>query len=110
MSRWIIPASLVAILISLAALGILLATNSAAPPVDVAETPQASEPETSPQPTPEQEMTPGGSTEPEEEQAAQGGQTTQEDQVSQGGPSTQQSPTQPGPRTAVVRITGDAAY
>lgn len=109
MSRWIIPASLVAILISLTALGILLATSSTSPPEDVAAPEQVEEPDTSSQPTPEQEAEPepgsevdpgdtGDAPQQEEESADRGEQTTQ------------QAPTQPGPRTAVVRITGDASY
>ncbi|CAN5667496.1 hypothetical protein BH24ACT22_BH24ACT22_18960 [soil metagenome] len=114
MPRWIIPASVFTILISLAALGILLATNSAAPPEDVADTPQVEEPETSPQPTPEQEtereVDPENAPQPEEEEILPEEQTTQEDPTSQGEQTTQQTPTLPGPRTAVVRITGGAAY
>ncbi|CAN5625270.1 hypothetical protein BH24ACT21_BH24ACT21_18740 [soil metagenome] len=55
MPRWIIPASVLVILVSLAALGILLVTNSTAPE-DAVSPEQVEEPETSPQPTPEHEQ------------------------------------------------------
>ena len=136
MQRWIIPASVVAILISLAALVILLAASAGsqsniAEPQDDA---QIEESETPPQTTPEQETTPGGLTQPEEDPAAEdeqplgGGQTTQEEQPLGGGQTTQeeqplgggqteqedqtaqQAPPQPGPSTATIRVTGDSAY
>ena len=125
MQRWIIPASVFAILISLAALVILLAASAGsqsniAEPQDDA---QIEESETSPQTTPEQETTPGGLTQPEEDPAAEdeqplggGGQTTQEEQPLGGGQTTQeeqtpsQAPVAPGPSTATIRVTGDSAY
>ena len=110
MQRWIIPASVVAILVSLAALVILLAASSSQPDVAVQQEEQieqdngqAGVPETSPQPTPEEETEqapdPGGLTQPEEDPAAQeeqplgGGQTTQEDQPLGGGQTTQEDQT-----------------
>ena len=129
MQRWIIPASVVAILLSLAALVILLAASSSQPDVVQQEEQieqgdgQAEAPEPSPQPTPEQETDPGGLTQPEEDPAAEdeqplgGGQTEQEEQQplgegpnSQGEQTTQQAPATPGPSTATIRITGDSAY
>ena len=110
MSRWIIPASAVAILVSLAVLVGLLAAGATAPE-DVAAPPEVEEPEASPQPTPQQEATtPGGLTQPEEEQAAGDEQPTGEEQTVQEEPTTQQAPTAPGPSAATIRITGDAAY
>lgn len=113
MPRWIIPASVLVILISLAALGILLVTNSAAPEDAVAPE-RVEEPETSPQPTPEQEQEPagGGLTGPVE-QPTQEDQTAQGDGAAQGGQTTQGPPAPPGlpgPGTATVEITGDSAY
>ena len=113
-------------MISLAALGILLATNAAAPE-DVADTQndaQVGEPETSPQPMPEQEQETeeGDLAEPEEQptqEEEQGEETTQEGQSAgrggaiQGGQTTQQdtpAPGLPGPSTATVEVTGNSAY
>lgn len=118
MPRWIIPASAIAILISLAALGILLAANSSAPPEDVSEVQQTEEPEASRQPTPEQELEGGASTVPEEhppidEGPTQEGQSAQEGLDTQGERTTQQGtpgPVPPGPSSATVEITGDSAY
>lgn len=120
MSRWIIPAGAVAILISLAALGILLAANSSAPPEDVSEVQQTEEPEIPPQTTPDQEqdLEGGGLTTPEEqppagEETTQEGQSAQGDQATQGGQTTQQgapAPVPPGPSTATIEVRGDSAY
>ena len=100
MPRWIIPSSIVVILVSLAALGILLASNSGRMASDGlgGEAGQVKEPETSPQPAPQQE------TAGEEES------TTPEDQPALGEQTTPQGPRAPGPRFAVIQITGDSAY
>ena len=127
MQRWIIPASVAAIVISLAALAILGASGPTAPE-DAAqqdpgqiEEPEAREPEPAPQPdeSPDQQSeadpespAPGGETseDPEDpvdedpvDQPVAGEQTTQEEE-------TPQSAIQPGPRTATIEITGDSAY
>ena len=122
MQRWIIPASVAAIVISLAALAILGASSPTAPE-DAAqqdpgqiEEPEAREPEPAPQPdeSPDQQSeadpespAPGGETSEDSEdpvdQPVAGEQTTQEEE-------TPQSAIQPGPRTATIEITGDSAY
>ncbi len=129
MQRWIVPASVVAILISLAALLILLAAGTgtqedvAAPeaaeepataPEDApADVPQTI-PEEEPDPEPGTEVEPGGVTQPEDDPAVQeeqppaGGQTTPGDPTEED-PTAQASPL-PGPETATIRITGDSAY
>lgn len=116
MQRWIIPASVAAILISLAALAILLAAGSTAP--EAVEAPQQDDaqveaPDTSNQPTPEQETQRGGATQEgglvqPEEQPEEG--TTAEDEQPLGGGQAEQAPPQPGPSTATVRILGNSAY
>lgn len=100
MPRWIIPSSIVVILVSLAALGILLASNSGRTASDglEEEAGQVEEPETSPQPAPQQETAQEEESTIPEEQSAQGEQTTP------------QGPQAPGPRFAVIQITGDSAY
>ncbi len=116
MPRWIIPVSVVAILISLVTLGLLGAAGRSAPEDTVAPE-QVEEPDTSSQPTPEQETPPGGPTQPEEEQATQGEQTVEEEQAAPEDPAAQEESTTaqpgtplPGPRTATIRITGDSSY
>ena len=111
MQRWIIPASVVAILVSLAALVILLAASSSQPDVAVQQEEQIEQDrwtgwsarnlaptDAGPGET-EQAPDPGGLTQPEEDPAAQeeqplgGGQTTQEDQPLGGGQTTQEDQT-----------------
>lgn len=112
MQRWIIPASVVGIVIAIAALTILVATNSINTGQDTQQgTGQVEEPEPVQDPTPQPDDsespapgTPGGETSGalNEEDAAAGGQTTREEAP--------EPAIQPGPRTATIEITGDTAY
>lgn len=106
MPRWIIPSGVVAILISLAALGILLAANANRPDSGAPRQNDArvEQPENSSQPAPPRE-------------SSEDGRANQDEQPLQGGPASQgertterDSPVPPGPRNAVVRIGGGAAY
>lgn len=111
MPRWIIPAGVVAILVSLAALGILLATNASGPSSSDLQDDAQVEPEIPPQPTPEPETPEEELTVPEDPAGAEEEeQPLQREQTTGDEPDAQQSPLAPGPRSAVVRITGGAAY
>lgn len=126
MLRWIIPSSVVAILIALAALGILLAANTGGTASLDAEQEmgQVGEQETSPQPAPDPEQQdlqedPGeGSLEGEQsEQQDPSQQDDPGDQTEQNPPGEQVNPVEapeglqmPGPQTAEVRISGNASY
>lgn len=113
MPRWIIPASVVAILVSLAAIVILMVastggTTSANVEQDVEQDlGQVEEPEVAPEP--EDPGAQGGLTAPEEEPTGQPEQPLEEDQTADQQP-TQQEPLAPGPSTATIRITGDSSY
>ncbi|MGF1470511.1 MAG: hypothetical protein ACFB50_02065 [Rubrobacteraceae bacterium] len=107
MPRWIIPAGVVGILVSLAALGLLLAANSGGAPSNELEqgAGQVEETPEDPQSTEEQ----GAAREEPEQEATvpEGELTTPEDQEAQDGQATPQAP---GPREASIQITGNAAY